>query len=710
MKKKLIRSGCIALLVFIFMTLLSTFTDVLESLENKSYDLRVNLFADTHKPSEDITVVVLDQDSLDWAQRELGWSWPWPRSAYGDIVSFFSDAEAHSVAFDVLYTEPSIYGPEDDAYFAKESEEYGFVLQTVFFSSQYGNQSHWPAEANVPTFTIEGFDESVLEERGVYQSKGLFPISPIAESSQSVANISSLIDSDGVIRRTRFFNIFDTLVVPSLPLASATARNTSEKKVQYDAKNHELHLLNMVIPADIDGAVNLRYRKSLDSYIPYTARDILESKYALDNGEEPLLDPSYFKDNYVFFCYYAPGLFDICVTPVSTTYPGCGVHITALDNLLQGDFIADLSLGVNLLILFIFSVLGVISFRKMYKTLVIFVPSVIVSLLALVSFGYIWGYNIPFVAPLMTFVEAYSITFLVSYNTEYKQKRFIRDTFKQYLSPVVIDQLIEQPERVKLGGELRTLSIFFSDIEGFTTISESLNPQQLTEFLNEYLTAMTDIILANGGTIDKYEGDAIIAFWNAPLDQENHALRAIESAVQCQNVLSEMDERLQQITGKPVRMRIGLNTGNAVVGNMGSSKRFDYTMIGDSVNLAARLEGLNKQFGTYSMCTEKTMLEAKQSGSALCFRELAKVVVVGKKEAIRVFEPMDSSIFLQNKEMFAVFNAALEEFYNGNSSESLKLFESIEKDDMPAHFYVLKCRKLLESNETHDGIWRAENK
>ncbi len=710
MNKKIVRSIFIIASVFIVIFSLFSFTQVFDSLENKSYDFRVNLFANTHSPSEKITVVVLDQDSIDWAQKEMGWSWPWPRSAYGDIVDYFNRANAYSVSFDVLYTEPSIYGSDDDLAFATASQNYGSVIQTVFFSNQYGNQSFWPENANVPNFMVDGFDESVLRDSNVFQTNGLFPIPVLAETAQTVSNISSVIDSDGIIRRNRFFNIFDNTVVPGLALAAYVAQDNSEKELSYDAKKHELTILNSVVPTDIDGSVKLRFRKNLDSYIPYSARDILESEYSLDAGKEPLLSPADFENNYVFFCYYAPGLFDICASPVSTSYPGCGIHITTLDNLLQGDFIADFPLSLNFILIFIFSIFGVISQRSTLKMTFVFMPSAIIFLLATVSFGYIWGYNIPFVAPLFALLLSYFIAFLYSYNTEYKQKRFIRSTFKQYLSPVVIDQLLEHPEQVKLGGELRELSIFFSDIEGFTSISEKLDPQQLTEFLNEYLTAMTDIILESGGTIDKYEGDAIIAFWNAPLDQENHSLQAIESAIKCQLVLEKMNESLQKITGKSVKMRIGLNTGKAVVGNMGSSKRFDYTMIGDSVNLAARLEGLNKQFGTYTMCTEKTMCDAKKAGSTLSFRELAKVVVVGKKEAIRVFEPMPTDEFLQKKEVLEVFSAGLEEFYNGNINSALTRFESIREIDRPAYFYVMKCQKLLETSEICDGIWHAESK
>ncbi|MBN2060002.1 MAG: adenylate/guanylate cyclase domain-containing protein, partial [Deltaproteobacteria bacterium] len=196
---------------------------------------------------------------------------------------------------------------------------------------------------------------------------------------------------------------------------------------------------------------------------------------------------------------------------------------------------------------------------------------------------------------------------MINYTIKGRQKRYIKNVFKQYLSPAVIERLVENPDKLALGGEMRELSIFFSDIQGFTGISEQLSPPELTALLNDYLSAMTDIILAEGGTIDKYEGDAIIAFWNAPLDVPDHAKRAVRSALLCGRKLSELRPGFRKRIGTDIYARIGINTGQVVVGNMGSNQRFDYTFLGDAGNLASRLEGVNKQFSTYLMVSEYTM-------------------------------------------------------------------------------------------------------
>ncbi|MBR7079274.1 MAG: adenylate/guanylate cyclase domain-containing protein, partial [Treponema sp.] len=253
---------------------------------------------------------------------------------------------------------------------------------------------------------------------------------------------------------------------------------------------------------------------------------------------------------------------------------------------------------------------------------------------------------------------------------------------------------------------------YFSDVQGFTSISEGLDPAELTAFLNEYTSEMSDVIMNSGGTIDKYEGDAIIAFWNAPTDQEDHALRAVEASISCQERLEQMQEELVKISHKSVKQRIGLNTGYAVVGNMGSRMRFNYTMLGDSVNLAARLEGQNKSFGTYTMCSAETKNAAVEHGTKLKFRELAKLQVVGKKEAVTVFEPMSPSVFAKREKELETFAEALKEFYSANFAKAKELFQSIASSDAAAKNYLEKCTEFIATppDADWDGRWIATSK
>jgi adenylate cyclase len=319
------------------------------------------------------------------------------------------------------------------------------------------------------------------------------------------------------------------------------------------------------------------------------------------------------------------------------------------------------------------------------------------------SFAYTQGFWLPVAFLLTSTFPALIGALALNYATEGKQKRFIKGAFKQYLSPLVIEELVQHPERLKLGGELRELSIFFSDIRGFTSISEHLNPQELTALLNNYLTAMTDIIYSHGGTVDKYEGDAIIAFWNAPLTQKDHAQLAVHTALECQAKLTELNPGYKEQIGSELYQRIGLNSGPVVVGNMGSRQRFNYTFLGDAGNLAARLEGINKQFGTSLLISSHTR---DQLDDRIAVREIARVQVVGRKEPVRVFEPLLPAFAAEYQQMLDTFARGLAKYYEGALAEALDAFASIESQDAPAAAYVRRCKTLLAAPPAEwSGVW-----
>ena len=665
--KKIRRLFFISIPVF-FIVLFFIYLGVFKQAEYFFYDDRMNRTASYFSPSDEIVLVLVDQKSLNYAASERGWTWPWPREAYAEIVDFFSGGGAKSVAFDMLFTEPSSYGDADDKKFADASKESGIVIQTVFF------------------------------DRG----QRIFPIDEIASSVKLIGNVNSLPDSDGTIRRARLFYSWKNYKIPTLGIAS------------YFVGGNE----DVALPEEL----NLRFTKSIDDYLPYSAGDILKAQADIRAGRESELNPEDFEDMYVFFGLYAPGLFDICQTPVSASYPGVGIHITLLDNILSGNRIVNTGFLINALIILICIILAglpeIFSEKIKSRTASIIVNAVsflvFVALYLFIAY-YLFrlGIAIPAASVLAGMVLSFVASLAVSYMVEGKQRRYLKNAFKQYLSPAVIEQLIADPSQLKLGGERKEISIFFSDLQGFTSISESLTPEALTELLNDYLSDMSKIILDSGGTIDKYEGDAIIAFWNAPARVEHHARSSLEAAWACQKKLEERRADFEnRAQGKPFKMRIGLNTGFAIVGNMGSVSRFDYTMLGDSVNLAARLEGLNKQFGSYTMCAEAAKKQAEESGTILKFRELARAAVVGKSEPVVVYEVMDEKTYNEKKALLDSFDRGLKEFYAGNFKEALNIFVQTEEADPPSKHYAEKCKTLISQKPEGEwlGIWKADTK
>ncbi|MBO4387320.1 MAG: adenylate/guanylate cyclase domain-containing protein, partial [Treponema sp.] len=594
-----------------------------------------------------------------------------------------------------MYTEPSVYGKEDDESFASANREFGRTALAVHF--------------------LEDDPDNV---------RAVYPIPELRESAGILSSVVSVRDFDTVVRRNRYGFVLNGDTFPQLgtaPLVAAGEATRDDLRKKIEAGE----------------TVNLRFTKTLNDYIPYSAMQILQSYRAAvgqdsdanSNAEEAdeeeesdLLSPEDFEDMSVFVGVYAPGLFDICSTPVSQMYPGMGVHVSLLDTLLNGNQIKDANTPVTTSILtavmaFLGSsfILLISAVKKRSAAFALTALGLVFPLVLYVAVCYALfasGIWIALVAPVAAFILSFASSTAAGYFSEGRQKKYIKTAFSQYLSPVVIDELVADPAKLKLGGERKQITCYFSDVQGFTSISEGLDPAELTAFLNEYTSEMSDVIMSSGGTIDKYEGDAIIAFWNAPTDQEDHALRAVEAAISCQERLEQMQEELVKISHKSVKQRIGLNTGYAVVGNMGSRMRFNYTMLGDSVNLAARLEGQNKSFGTYTMCSAETKNAAVEHGTKLKFRELAKLQVVGKKEAVTVFEPMSPTVFAKREKELETFAEALKEFYSANFAKASKLFQSIADSDPAAKNYLEKCGEFIKTppESDWDGRWIATSK
>ncbi len=407
---------------------------------------------------------------------------------------------------------------------------------------------------------------------------------------------------------------------------------------------------------------------------------------------------------------------DIGVTPLSSEYMMVGTYHNIANTILQKRFIHSagplISYSIMLAIALIIglTIQRLTAVRSVVATVVSFVV-VNVGVFATFAFGRIWldqvGISLALILPALAIIAT-------KFVSEESQKRFIKSAFSHYLSPHVIDEIIKNPESLNLGGEMREISIFFSDVAGFSTISEKLTPPQLVTLLNEYLSAMTDIILGYDGTVDKYEGDAIIAFFGAPHPYPDHAIKLVLSAIDMKKRLAEMREVWRKVGQQELRVRMGMNTGNAVVGNMGSRTRMDYTMMGDSVNLAARLEGANKYYSTYAMISENTYLQARDHIEA---RELDLIKVVGKNEPIRVYELLGKKDNLPDymMEMLRKYYEGLELFrvrdWKGARTAFRAGLKSVE-DDGPCKTYVERCSEFIDTPppKNWDGVYKLKTK
>jgi adenylate cyclase len=768
----------ITALVFLAITILHL-SNVFYFFEYKSYDLRARLMAKYSRPSDDIIVVLLDQHSLDWAQQERGWGWPWPRQAYAEIVDYMNLSGAKSMVFDVLFSEPSIYrnaqqdeiidnvvqslenaqnaifegqpraaiplflsivrnlrelnARKDDASFIEAGKNFGRVVQAVFFSSQTGSINYWPAGLQSPMFQTENFGP-MLDKfgLGIDGENAQFPIEGLRETAGALGAVTGKPDSDGIVRRLNLFTLFDGKAMPGLSAASLLVSGKGQK-ISYDKKNSTITWDDFSIPVDKNGKTLLRYRGDIDRYIPYTAMQILQSAEAYRQGAEPLLPPENFKNTYVFFGFYAPGLFDVFNTPISSgNYPGMGVHVTMLDNLLQGDFIRESRQWFNLLILLV--VVGVtVLLTLLSGRIVLSVGGMILTMFVSVTasfaayhLGNLW---LPMVSYLAGTILAFITVTLYNYATEGSQKRFIKSAFSQYLSPKVIERIIADPSQLKLGGEKREMTAIFTDIRSFSTISEALgDPTKLVELLNFYLTRMSNIVLDNQGLIAKYEGDASIAFFGAPVRLSNHASLACRAAVhmkKAEKIINREALSLGLITAEvmsalaakgiiksaddpaPLFTRLGINTGDMVVGNMGTPNKMDYTIMGNAVNLAARLEGVNKQYNTGGILISEYTKE--YIGDEFILSPLSRVRVVGINTPLRLYELLDIADEAHPDLLAMVKNweEGFRAYENQDFPAARNIFETIyqhDNGDLAAKKYLDRCIKYI-ATPPDEVIW-----
>ncbi|MDT8286474.1 MAG: adenylate/guanylate cyclase domain-containing protein [Elusimicrobiales bacterium] len=626
-----------------------------------------------------ITIAAIDELTIE----EYGW--PMPRNYYGDLVKALDRLGAKGIVFDVLVSASRKDKPAANRRFVEETARSGKVA----------NLLHRDATSN----------------------KFIHPIKGLAEASAIMAqpHVEQFVDDDGQIRKYPPFWVggrSEDGTFKYITYADAGLANTAIGKEYPDLPvsslgiaglafytgKHLTHLFfeyqdpDAVFPAKI-----LRYRDFVQrkkhpgwstdpkaitssSFRHISIADILSGRISEDEREA-------IKEGIVIVAATAVGAFDHSPSPFHFQFPGAEVHATFLDNAIADDFLEE-SYVMMLLILLLPWVPVVL--RRYSLALLVSVCS---GLLAALAVGYVvllaGGTIFPFVSVSLSLFLPFAYITVDKGLAEGREKKWIKNTFGQYLSPKVVELITKDPSKLSLGGEKRDMTAFFLDLAGFTTMSEKLNPEELTKMLNEYLSALTEVILKHDGTVDKYMGDCIMAFWNAPLDQTDHRERGILTAIDCQTEMTRLNESLTQFTVKPA-CRVGVNSGPMVVGNMGSRNRLSYTVMGDTVNLASRMEGANKFFHSSIMTSEYTFEDIKDKFD---YRYLGSIRVVGKAIPVKVYEPFARKGEGADdvKKMLKHYEAGIEKFYKGEYKASVKDFKAAlaaRPGDGPSQYYV----------------------
>jgi adenylate cyclase len=676
-------------------------------LEWKSWDARLGIFADPSAASKEIVLILVDQPSLDFYARQ-GTTWPWPREFYGAIVRHLAAGKAKAVFFDIVMTEGSRF-EGDDLSFAAAMREAGNVFVPVFLSAEDKESNaagvasfldrFTTAGASVPPRLIGPIPEGPGEGKPIRSIT--LPIPEILDAARGAANVQVNPDADHIYRRISLF-------YPVGELTRSLPKRSSENPVLALSVPWALaswirpSLDPRTIPVDADGRMVIRFLGPAETYPAKSAAAVINSFAQAQEGGTPQIPPGEFAGKIVFVGLSAVGLYDIKASPLDGVVPGVFIQAAALDTILGGRTIRVPDRGpiwVYIAVLGLLAGLVVSVVRKTAANTAAFAGFLLLPAGgALAAFRA--GFWLDFVAPEAAVLFALIGAALLNYSVEGRERRFLKGAFHHYLSPAVIDRILEDPKRLHLGGELREVTSYFSDVAGFTSISESLGPAELVALLNEYLTEMTDLILDSGGTLDKYEGDAIIAFWNAPIDEPDHAFRACRIALACQARLTAMAPEFERKFGRALRMRIGLNTGPAIVGNMGSARRFDYTAIGDTINLASRLESAGKQYGVNLLAGEATI---EKVGDAFISREVDRIRVVGKSKSVRIFELIGEAGRVSEPML-----RRLEAFHRGwtlfrarSFAEAEAVFSEIEADPVSA-LHAGRCRMFAAAPPPDD--------
>lgn len=638
----------------------------LDIMELKTIDFR---FAARGKisPGSEVVLAVIDEKSL-----EKEGKWVWPRSKLADLVTKLSKAGARVVAFDIGFLEPddkrivqtinSIkqevqkfriqntkfehflenlkYKSDNDRFLADAIiNSSSRVVLGYFFHMSLAESGHLnEADIQIHQENIRGSRHKLVR----YASAASHNV-PLIEAKMPQSNIKIVSnatdlsgffnivpDPDGVVRWIPAVIKFREALYAPLSIVSASAY--LNHPISVNVADHGIEGINIgrvFIPTDDRGKIIVNYRGPGKTFPHISITDILNESV-----------PEYvLKDKIVLVGATAVAIYDLRITPFGTVFPGLEVHANIVDSILANDFLYPPEWAK------LFAVMAIIV-AGLFLGIVLSRAGAISGALAGIFLfcGYILlcqylfsskGLILNLVYPLSVMVFLYVAITAYRYLVEAKQKRFIKDAFSTYLAPSVVSQLIQFPENLVLGGEKRDITALFSDVQEFTSISERLTPDEVVDLLNEFLTEMTDIILKYEGTVDKFEGDAIIAFFGAPNHLVNQAEVACRACIEMQKRLAELRSKWRT-EGKPeLKMRIGLCTGPAVVGNMGSKNRMDYTMMGDTVNTAARLEVVNKIYGTYTLVGSSTY---KSAGDNIMAREIDSVLVAGKEEPVTIYE------------------------------------------------------------------------
>lgn len=631
------------------------------------YDTMYRLRPVTDRTDGPVAIVAVDQRSLDWANalnEGDGYGWPWPRTFWGDMVTYLDQAGARAIVFDSLFVEKSVYRNEldDDASFGNAVNSVKTPVVFAAYVQKDGSTGNFAPKVDAPWL--------------------------------GAVNVGH----DDV------FRAYTPVVFGKPSLATATLEAVGGAK-DAPAQPFLLHYY---------GPHRTAAGKPTFHYV--SAGNVV----ATTLGEDPArmqTQGDVFKGKIVVIGGLAAGTYDLKSSPLSAVYPGVEVQATAIENLLAGQRVHPLSAaqtaGVALLASLVAAIGVLIPSRVGLKLVGAIATTIILVCIAVALFHGETIRWVPLAVPMLAVLLATGGALAWSYVTEDRARRVVLKALSQYVSPTVAEQIAKDPSRLALGGERREMTVMFTDIQGFTNLTETMDVESLGNMLNFYLDEMSSVVLDNDGTLDKYIGDAIMSFWNAPVDQPDHAIRAARAALGMKRREETIRPQLAKLGATVMLTRLGLNTGTMAVGNMGSTRKFNYTVLGNSVNLASRLEGANKFYGTQILMAETVAALVR---GQFAMRQIDVLRVKGKQQPMAVYELLSEGAPDEtDAARIHRYEAALSHYRAMRWDEADRLLQELKRlvgEDAPSDMLLARIARFRHHPPPAgwDGVYDAKEK
>lgn len=638
MSNKTVISLIVALLILII-TIAGYQQRVFEKPELYLHDAQARLLRSDKAVNPKIKVILVDEAALKTMDSKLG-RWPWPRAIWGDLLDYLSMGGARSVLFDILFIEQDHANKANDKTLHASTRESKNVYHSMLIRHEEADDVSLEKVPALPAdfvnrFALKNVTRSPAIKPGTESNDFALPIARLAEVSKGVAVVEFEPDSDGVLRRTKPLREYQGKYFPVLGLAPFMDSNTP-----ITIRENSITINDRTIPLDKNGnsLINMYGMNQIDTY---SMSGVFKTLQQIRKGDDAdlFLSPEIFKDSIVFIGASAIGAADLKSIPMHASAPGVLLHAFQANNYLQNDFMSPPVERLTYLSMFIgvFLTSWAVMFSKRLLIRVTLPLSMLALYIGYALFSFRSNMQVEMVPFIFSTVSTGFISFAYLTFTEGAEKRKVSHLFTQYVSKDVLDEVMNHYKDYlkSSAGHKVEITVLFSDIRGFTTMSENTDPEKIVEMLNVHFTVMADIILKHNGTIDKYIGDAVMAFWGAPVKTENHAEQAVLAGQEMLEGLKEVNRILKERGFEhEIKIGIGINTGMATIGNIGSDKKKNYTVVGDAVNLSSRLESITKEHKTPLLFSEYTYNKIKDRISC---KLVGNVTVKGREQTVDIY-------------------------------------------------------------------------